>query len=186
MSGPQETGFLSISPARSRWTAPGRIGFMSTQRRESRSTPATKTSRWGPRYRWRRTSCTSRAGVSGEVFPASIARIGCADASDGTAPPVFLANFHPSDVDLSPGTPVRLATNSLQSGYRIVQLVQVFLLVQVVQVVLQNSRRSAPPLWAGSGTATGTSANHRSPLPRIPFPSGHAPFHPSLPRVPAG
>ena len=33
---PQEKNFQSISPAWSRWIAPGRIGFMSTQRREDR------------------------------------------------------------------------------------------------------------------------------------------------------
>ena len=39
--GLQEQDFTCISPARIPWIAPGRIGFMSTQRRESRSAPAT-------------------------------------------------------------------------------------------------------------------------------------------------
>ena len=44
-------GFSSISPAWSRWIALGRIGFMSTQRREDR----------------RLASCTDRAGAPGWV-----------------------------------------------------------------------------------------------------------------------
>jgi hypothetical protein len=41
--------FSSISPARSGWIAPGRIGFMSTQRRENRPNPATESFRGGLR-----------------------------------------------------------------------------------------------------------------------------------------
>ena len=120
---------------------PGRIGFMSTQRRENR---------------WRRTSCTE--GVE-KAFPGSIARRGCTDVSGGTAPPGFSE---------------WLATNSLQLGFRIVQL------------VLQDLRHGSPPFGAGSGAATGTPATHGIPLPHITFPSGSAPLHPTLPRVPAG
>jgi len=50
---------------------PGRIGFMSTQRRENR---------------WQRRSCTERAGAPGPVGPAVIARHACAQATVGTAP----------------------------------------------------------------------------------------------------
>jgi hypothetical protein len=135
---------------------PGRIGFMSTQRRENR---------------WRRTSCTE--GVE-KAFPGSIARCGCMDVSGGTAPPGSSARFHPSDDYPSPRAPEWLATNSLQMGFRIVQL------------VLQDLRHGSPPFGAGSGEATSTPATHGIPLPRISFPSAPAPLHPTLPRVPAG
>jgi hypothetical protein len=120
---------------------PGRIGFMSTQRRENR---------------WQRRSCTERVG---KVFPGSIARRSCTDVNGGTAPPGFSE---------------WLATNSLQSGYRIVQL------------VLQDLRHGSPPFGAVPGAATGTPATHGVPPPHIPSPSGLAPLHPTLPRVPAG
>ena len=135
---------------------PGRIGFMSTQRRENR---------------WRRTNCTGCAKLSGQAFSGLIARYACAIASGGTAPP---------------GVPVRLATNSLQLGYRIVQLVQVVHFVLVVQFVRLEHRLTSPPFGAGPGAATGTPANHGSSLPHIPSPSGLARFHPTLPQVPAG
>ena len=154
---------------------PGRIGFMSTQRRENRSTPATETCRRGPRYRWRRTSCTRRSEVSGIFSPSPVARCTCSIASGRTA-----SVSHPSDQDLSPGTPVRLATNSLQSDYRIVQL------VQVVLFVCQDVRQLSPPFGAGPGVTTETPATHGSSPPHIPSPSGHARLHPTLPRVPAG
>jgi hypothetical protein len=137
---------------------PGRIGFMSTQRRESR---------------WQRTSCTERAGPLGKAIPGPIARNGRARASGGTAPPGISA-FHPSDESLSSGFPAWLATNSLQSGYRIVQLVR------------QDLRLGSPPFGAGRGAETGTSATHGSSLPHIPSPSGFERLHPTWPQVPAG
>ena len=88
--------------------------------------------------------------------------------------------LHPSDEDLSPGTPERLATNSLQSGYRIVKP------VRFVQIVGQDLRHGSPPFRAGRGAETGTPANHGSSLRHISPPSGHARLHPTLPRVPAG
>jgi hypothetical protein len=71
----------------------GRIGFMSTQRRENR---------------WRRTGCTRRIGLSENFFWGAKAQCGSVNASGGTAPP---------------GIPAWLATNSLHLGYRTVQLV---------------------------------------------------------------
>jgi len=144
--------------------APGRIGFMSTQRRESR---------------WRRTSCTERRnsgwsfapdGVQREdpgraTIPTPASRRGRANASGGTAPP---------------GIPARLATNSLHSGCRIVQL------VQSVRVVPVDLHGGSPPFGASRGTASGSAPSHGSSLPLIPSPSGFVRFHPSLPRVPAG
>ena len=129
---------------------------MSTQRRDSR---------------WRRTSCTGRTEESGEAIPGFIARQYCKDASGGTAPPGF---------------PEWLATNSLQMGYRSVQLVQFVLLVWLVRFVQIEPRHGSPPFGAESGAGTGTPAIYGSSLPHIPSPSGLARFHPTLPRVPAG
>jgi hypothetical protein len=81
---------------------PGRIGFMSTQRRENR---------------WQRINCTHRGSVSGFANPAPIAQHGRAYAKVGTAP----IWFRPSDKELSPGALDWLATNSLQSDHRTIQ-----------------------------------------------------------------
>src|ERR1035437_1574891 len=141
--------------------APGRIGFMSTQRRE---------------IRWRHTSCTRFTGRFGKSIPGPVARRSFAIASGGTAPPGFPAWF---------------ATNSLQSGFRIVQLERLvqLLFVQLVQLVLLVRlvlRHGSPPFGAGLGATAGRPANHGFSLPHIPFPSGLARFHPTLPWVPAG
>ena len=149
---------------------PGRIGFMSTQRRENR---------------WQRRSCTQRAEtscilgdeslsrvwkVSGNASPGPVARHSRALAKVGTAP----IRFHPSDKDLSPGAPDWLATNSLQLDYSNLQLAR------------QNIRRSSPPPGAGCGAAFDPLATHRSSFSRIPSPSGLVCLHPTLPRFPAG
>jgi hypothetical protein len=144
-SGPQEHDFFRYFAGQVQMDrAPGRIGFMSTQRRE---------------IRWRHTSCTRYTGRSGKLIPGPIAQRSCAITSGGTAPPGF---------------PAWLATNSLQSDYRIVQL------------VLQDLRHGSPPFGADPGAATGTPATHRSSPPQIPSFSGYARLHPTLPRVPAG
>jgi hypothetical protein len=143
----------------------GRIGFMSTQRRENR---------------WQRTSCTESAEQSGHTSPGLSALFHCADATVGTAPPGSSAGFHPSDKSLSQGAPEWLATNSLQSDHRTIQL------VRPVRFVNQTSRRGSPPFRAGRRVATGTPANHASSLPRIPTPSGSDCLHPTLPQAPAG
>src|ERR1017187_6488320 len=105
--------------------------------------------------RWRRISYTRRSEASGLFFSRPVARCAYSIASDGTAP-------------------VRLATNSLQLGIRIVQLVS--------RVICHR-----PPLFAaGSDTASGTPVIHGSPHPHIPSLSGHARLLPALSRVPAG
>jgi len=72
--------FSSISPAWSRWIALGRIGFMSTQRRDGRSAPTTETGRRSMRHGSRLAYCKdlqNRANRSGHAnadtwdFPAS-------------------------------------------------------------------------------------------------------------------
>jgi hypothetical protein len=159
----------TVRPARARFfryfagqvqmdRAPGRIGFMSTQRRE---------------IRWRRIRC---AGRWGQTFLSPIAQRASAIASGGTAPPDYPAWF---------------ATNSLQSGFRIVQLDRLvqLLFVRFVQLVLLVRlvlRHGSPPFGAGPGDAAGRPANHGFSLPHIPSPSGLARLHPTLPWVPAG
>jgi hypothetical protein len=151
--------------------APGRIGFMSTQRRENR---------------WRHIGCPEGAEVLGMAIPDPKAGRVRANASGGTAPP-----------DL----PARLATNSLQSGYGIVQLVQLVQFVQLVclvqivelvqlaqfvQFVRSDLRFSSPPFGAGVGAASGRPANHGSSLPHTPSPPGLSRLLLTLPCVPAG
>jgi len=152
---------------------------MSTQRRENH---------------WQHRSCTQRAGASEHGSFAPIARHDRAQAKVGTAPPAMPAWFHPSDGDLSLGAPERLATNSLQSDYRTMRLVQ---FVQFVPLSLvpsvprgklckRHRARSAPPFGAALGVAAGTLATLRSSLAFIPSSSGLVFLHPTLPCFPAG
>jgi hypothetical protein len=156
--------------------APGRIGFMSTQRRENR---------------WQRTSCTEcgfldwrfvpdgeqRAGPHGESSPGPFARQDGAIANGGTAPP----GYHPPiDMNLSLGIPAWLATNSLHLDCRIVEL------VRLVCLARQDEGRGSPPLGAGRCASAGTrrfTEHSYCPPPTLPVSPG---FHPSLPQVPAG
>jgi hypothetical protein len=148
---------------------------MSTQRRENR---------------WQRSDCTARAGASEMTFPAPIMRHGRARASGGTAPPQYPAWLHPSDEDLSPGTPE--ATNSLHLDYRSVLFawfVQIFQLVQFVcpvRLLPQGIRRGSPPFRVVRLAATGTPTTHGLLLPHIPSPAGITRFHPTLPQDPTG
>ena len=167
-SSPQED-FSIISPARfpDRNREPGRIGFMSTQKRENR---------------WQRQACTKRAGVWGHPLPAHSARNTRAMASGETAPLLSLfwviwAWFHPIDEDLSLGAPERSATNFLRSDQPTRQL---------VQPDLEANRRGSPPFGTGSHAAFGTPASLRSSCPPIPFPSGLAPLPLPLPQAPVG
>ena len=138
----------------------GRIGFMSTQRREDRSTPATNTCRRGLRYRWQRTSCTDSARASGCLCLGLAARNGRANAAVGTAPPSYL---------------VRLATNSLQSDYRTASL------VRLIPFDIRQSMRSSPPAPDAERAASGRPAMHGSSLRHAPIPPGFASLHPPLP-----
>jgi hypothetical protein len=147
---------------------PGRIGFMSTQRRETGSSPATRICRRGARYRRQRTTCKKSDGENGPIGLSSIARHRRAEACAGTAPPKNLA---------------RLATNSLLSDLRIAWLVR---FVRLVQIFLLGTHFGSPPLAAGSGTANCTPAPHELSFPPIPSPSGFATFHLTLPQIPAG
>ena len=95
---PQERNFQSTSPAWSRWIAPGRIGFMSTQRREDHLRLAL--------YK-------DRAGNSVDRFHGSPAREFFARAAGRTAPPE---------------SPARTATNSLSSDHHNQQPVRLVLI----------------------------------------------------------
>ena len=134
---------------------------MSTQRRENR---------------WQRnwTECTTKLGHIWLIFVGWFVR---AAATVGTAPPhaslsLRSERFHPSDEDLSPGAPARLATNSLQSGH---------LFTQLVPPVEQDIRRGPPPF----GDAVRT-VGPRSSFPLTPTPSVLDTSYPSLPNHPAG
>lgn len=114
--------FSSISPARSGWIAPGRIGFMSTQRRENRSTPATKRFRgegWfvsNPAVHHDRGRLRNASRPAGRLErdgqnQNSMAQFKQVRATGNAAPPVDLA-FHHTEELISLGTP---AATSLQS-----------------------------------------------------------------------
>jgi hypothetical protein len=85
-----------------------------------------------------------------------------AHARGGTAPVGFFPNW--------------LATNSLQSDYRITQL---------VRLVSFNIRRGSPPPGADYRAAAVTLKFFGSSTSHIPSLSGLARLHHSLPRVPA-
>ena len=140
--------------------APGRIGFMSTQRRENR---------------WRPVSCIDTAEALMCFCLASFVRLVYANASGTTAPPALPAWFRPDDEDMSPGAS-ELATNSLRLDHRIVRLAWL-----VRQDIRHNPRSSSPP-----GAGSRSEASFRSSFPPIPSPTALARLHPSLPRVPAG
>ena len=82
---------------------PGRIERMSTQRRESSSTLATKTRCRGSRYYWQRTDCTDREGADGLVSLAPVTRNSRADASALAARPFTTAVWATESLQKDPG-----------------------------------------------------------------------------------
>ena len=91
-------------------------------------------------------------------------------ASVGTAPPPATDSlrteyFHPTDEDLSLGTPGGVATKSLQLDHRTIQLVR---FLQVVRQDVRPRLRSARPPGAVDGVSMGRPAARRSSLPHIP------------------
>ena len=144
------------------------VGFMSKQKRENRTTPATKTCRRGLRYHLQHVSCTERAGARDDSSPAHIARFVCAVAGGGTAP--LWSTFWSAIA--------WLATKFLQSDY---------LIRQLVRPVLKADRRGSPPPWVRLRAALGKQASPRSSIPHIPYPSGFARIHlPLPPQAPDG
>jgi hypothetical protein len=141
------------------------VGFMSTQKRENGTTPATTTCRRGPRYRWQRMGCTERTGAWKSPHPAQFARYVCAVAIGQTAPLLLVLRL----------AITWLATKFLQSDH---------LIRPLVRPVFKADRRGSPPLRAVRRTALDTQASPRSSLPHIPFPTGFAGLHRTLPQDP--
>ena len=139
---------------------------MRTQRRENRwqSSRSTECAAHGGRYLPR------GSRVSGQASPAPVALHARAAAPVGTAPP-------PTTGSLSTKW---LATNSLQSDSRMVKF------VWLVPRNIRHSSRSSPPAGNGNRSASGAPATHVALLPHIPFSSGFARLHPTLPLDPAG
>jgi hypothetical protein len=138
---------------------------MSTQKREDRSTPATKICRRG-RWSWQRMNSTERAGAGSFPNPAHLARHVCTVANGRTASllPILWSAL------------AWVATKFLQSDHHNGQL---------VRPVLITDRRGSPPDLAGCRAPLGTQATPRSSIPHIPYPSGLARLHPPLPQFPA-
>jgi hypothetical protein len=139
---------------------------MSTQRRENR---------------WQR-YCTECRREAGRIWFILLGWFVRAVATVGTALPQTItrlsaACFHPSDKDPSPGTPERLATNSLQSGHRF---------TQPVRQEISRPSPSSPPTRAARSAIAGTPATCRSSLRLNPAPSVLVRLHPSLALIPAG
>ena len=139
---------------------------MRTQRRENRwqSSRSTECAAHGGRY------SLSGSRVSGQASPAPAAFHAGDGATVGTAPPSTTGSLLPN----------WLATNSLQSDSRMVKF------VWLVPRNIRHSSRSSPPLWNGNRSVSGIPATHVALLPHIPFSSGFARLHPTLPHDPAG
>jgi len=148
---------------------------MSTQRRENR---------WqayklhGKRRGFQSSGDSSSSlgwGVSGQSYPLSARSIRLCGCHGWNGPAGFPGTLStPATKDLSPESQEQLATISLQSDYRIVQL------------VLHVLRLGSPPFRASFGAETGTPANHGLSPRHIGSLSGLARLHPTLTRVPAG
>jgi hypothetical protein len=136
---------------------PGRIGFMSTQRWESHSTPTTEDCWRGALKEWRRLSDTACAENREQLEVARTALQGSSSATALTAP-------HWE------------ATNSLQSDSCI---------SMYVQVVAPEIRRGSPPIWGAGRTVSNPTASRRSSLPLVPLPPVLESLHPALPQFPA-
>jgi hypothetical protein len=154
---------------------------MSTQRREDGCAPATKFNRQGARDRWQRTRFTDRVEGLSQVWFTFLAWFVRAMATVGTAPSseaawLPMACFRPSDEALSPGTPERLATDSLQSDHTIKR----------VRQELRHASRRSPNPRAGFRADFGMPATRRLSLPLIPSPSVLLSLRPSSPNHPAG
>jgi hypothetical protein len=136
---------------------PGRIGFMSTQRRESHSAPTTEDCWEGAMRDWRRLSDTACAENREQLEVARTALQSSSSAKDRTAP-------HWE------------ATNSLQLDSCI---------SRYFELVAPAIRRGPPPVWEAGYTVTGLTASRRSSLPLYPHPPVLENIHPALPQFPA-
>ena len=141
--------------------APGRIGFMSTQRRESRSAPVTEKCRWGPRNLWQRTGGRNRGRLSGRRMPSPETRCFrvrlCGDASQ-------------ADWQLT-ATPHSLQTDRST--------------IEILRPARRDIRRGSPPLRFIRRVVLRVTGHLRSSFPLVPIPPGFAPIHSTLPQAPA-
>jgi hypothetical protein len=126
---------------------------MSTQRREDLR---------------QRLSCTECRGGLAQILHILLAMFDRAIARVGTAPP--------ETADLL--ATARLATNSLQSDYRITQFVR---FVRLAREGIRHGSHSSPPSRAGDRAVFGIPATPRSSHLHIPSPSGFASLSPALP-----
>ena len=145
--------------------APGRIGFMSTQRRASRK---------------RGINHPKRDAIVEQKGSSFGTRFGSATASGATAPFMSIlwlawAWLLGSGADASRGAQDRVATNSLLSDHRFRALAQ------------RDHRRSSPPLRAaGRSGESAATAKHRLSSLHIPQFPARARLHSTLPHAPAG
>jgi len=138
----------------------GGIGFMSTQKRASRFSPATRMFRPRGDCRGHQES-THRAGATGSVSPALLARKLGAGSGGATAPYlsiVWSIWFWMATNFLLEDKPLRLS----------------------VRPALEAERPGSPPFRS---PACGQPASPGDPA--IPNPSTHVWFHPRLPQAPA-
>jgi hypothetical protein len=134
---------------------PGRIGFMSTQRWESHSTP---THHWiGALGDWQSLSDTACAENREQLEVARTAFQSCSFATALTAP-------------------IWKATNSVQLDSCTSRL---------FQVVRPEIRRGLLPVWEGCRTIFSPTVSRRSSLPLIPRPPVLENLHPASPQFPA-
>ncbi len=161
--------FFEYSPARSRWIAPGRIGFMSTQRRQGQPTPTTKncrSSRQAEKACWelrgpKRPLCSmDRAGVA-----TPFARQLRGHAGGQAVQPRTSAEFHLSDGNLLPGSRNDAAAISLQLDCRNFKLVR-FLPLDTLRVSLRRPEAAIQAVLR---------------LSPLPIPPGFVRFRLSLP-----
>lgn len=143
-----------------RWIAElGRIGFMSTQRREDRSLPTTQTGSRRCGIRWQRTHCMRLATVVTDFNPGRTARDGRAMGCAETAPPIPLAAS---------------ATSPLQMDHPHTKFVWPV-----------EADRWASPESSGTAAVSIRQATRRTLLPLIPILSDSALSYQALPQDPA-
>jgi hypothetical protein len=139
---------------------------MSTQRRENGTTPATTIRRRGARDRGQRDSTDFVGGLS-FIWLMALTWLARAIAAVETAP---TQEAH----RLNAGW---LATKSLQSDHRTIQL---------VRKDVRRIARSSPPLRAGRSATPGMPAARRLSPRFTPIPSVFERLHPFRPQTPAG
>jgi len=178
----------------------GGIGFMSTQKREGRYSPAARMCRPGETRRRRLSPRrgTERAGARGDFSPVRPARIACA-GEDGepyrklcrelrettSARPLEAAAWvklaiHCNSFGTAPTAPYLSILGSIWFW-----MVTTFLLKDQpfrlsVRPVSEAEPPGSPPFRSAASGLPGSPGH-----PAIPFPSSHVSLHPALPQAPA-